>query len=102
MVEKGTLELYIQLSPVKKRLLHYKARVEMASQALLRLPRQFVTVAPLVMANTSLSGIESLVGDITDDVLTEAIEVVNGKDLNDLMKTYGPNGDNLLMNLCCR
>ncbi len=28
--------------------------------------------------------------------------MVHGKDLVDLMKTYGPNGDSLLMNLCCR
>ncbi len=57
VVEKdsGHVDLYVQLSPAKKRLIHYKAKIE-ASPAGFGLVKQFVNVAPFVLANTNLSG----------------------------------------------
>jgi hypothetical protein len=102
-IEKGsqTIELYFQLS--KSRLIHVNATIRKDNNNKFILNNQFVHLAPMRLANSSSCCAASfLVEDVDDTEFKAAISLVNGKDVTDLLKTYGPNEDSLLMTLCCR
>jgi hypothetical protein len=101
-IEKGsqTIELYVQLN--KSRLVHFNATIKNDINNKFILNNQFVHLAPMRLANSSSCCLASfLIEDVEDTEFKAAISLVNGKDVTDLLKSYGPNGDSLLMTLCC-
>jgi len=46
--------------------------------------------------------VEYLLDGVTEEDLQNAISLVGRQDSFDLLKTYGPNKDTMLMALCCK
>ena len=64
--------------------------------------RQFVVLKPFVGIHPDGSGVEGLLDGVPDREIDAALNLVNAKDMTDLLKTYGPNQDSMLMTLCCK
>merc|ERR1712223_34825 len=97
-----SFEIFIQLS--NSRAIRLRSPVilsEANHKYQIDVPNQFVELRPFY-GEKGNSGIESLLEDVTDKQIEDAISLVNGKDLTDLLKTYGPNEDSMLMHLCCK
>merc|ERR1712223_1650905 len=97
-----SFEIFIQLSNTRAIRLRSPVILSEANHKYqLNVPSQFIELRPFYGAKGN-SGIESLLEDVTDNQIEDAINLVNGKDLTDLLKTYGPNEDSMLMHLCCK
>jgi len=96
-VENGRADIYIQLrGPKHIRMVNYIASVEKEETSRkLMFKKQFVHLAPLF-------GINDLTCDVNPDEIQKAIAFVNAKNLTDLLKSYGPNEESLLMTFCCQ
>merc|ERR1719189_1672298 len=95
-------ELFVQLDNV--RAIRFRTSVLASKNAVgfcVNIPAQFIELRPFSGPKGN-SGIESLLEDVTETEIEEAVSLVNGKDLTDLLKTYGPNEDSMLMHLCCK
>jgi len=96
-VENGRADIYIQLrGPKHIRMVNYIASIEKdETSRKLMFKKQFVHLAPLF-------GINDLTCDVNPDEIQKAIAFVNAKNLTDLLKSYGPNEESLLMTFCCQ
>jgi len=94
-----TADIYIQLNgPNKVRLVNYMAQIKKdPSSGLFMLKKQFVHLAPMNHAGST-----DLTYDIDPMELQKAIGLVKSKNVIDLLKSYGPNEESLLMTFCCQ
>ena len=91
-------EMFIKLSTgYKSRFVVFKAALkkDFENEKLL-IKKQFLCLTP--MAHT---GTADLICDINPSDLEAAIRLTNDKNVTDLLKTYGPNEESILMTLCC-
>lgn len=96
------MELFVQMNNTRAIRIRTSVLVSRSENKYsLNIPSQFIELRPFYGAKGN-SGIESLLEDVTDNQIEDAINLVNGKDLTDLLKTYGPNEDSMLMHLCCK
>merc|ERR1712223_1214425 len=95
-------ELFVQMNNTRAIRIRTSVLLSRSEQKYsLDVPSQFIELRPFYGSRGN-SGIESLLEDLTDNQIEDAINLVNGKDLTDLLKTYGPNEDSMLMHLCCK
>jgi len=95
-------EIFIQLDNARAIRLRTTASIsQVETKHSISIPTQFVELRPF-SGYKGNSGIESLLEDVSETQIEDAISLVNGKDLTDLLKTYGPNEDSMLMHLCCK
>lgn len=102
-----TVHLYVQLDPRCKRIIEYTASVgreqDNTGHVCTLIKSQFVELAPFTSTSKEFgTGVSGLLSGVDDSEIESALNIVNGKDLADLLKTYGPNNDTMLMALCCK
>jgi len=92
------MEIYIQLTgPDKARLISSMVGFKKdPGSGKNMLTKQFVHFAPMNHAGTT-----DMTCDIDPAELQTAIQLVSAKNVTDLLKSYGPNDESLLMTLCC-
>lgn len=92
------VEIYIQLTgPNKSRLVNCNAIIKKDhGSGKYVLIKQFVHLAPMVHA-----GMTDMISDIDPTEVEKAMNSVSGKNVTDLLKSYGPNNESILMTLCC-
>lgn len=92
------IEIYIQLiGPYKSRLISCVSSVKKDGESgKYMLNKQFVHLAPMNHA-----GMTDMTSDIDPAELQSAMKMVSTKNVTDLLKSYGPNDESILMTLCC-
>ena len=82
-------------------MIRYKASVGRSNDGPV-VSRQFVVLKPFASEQSRPSGVEGLLAGVPEAEIAAALQLVDAKDMTDLLKTYGPNQDSMLMTLCCK
>ena len=106
LIVDDKIEILIQLDVKVPRVIRYLAMIgrvtDKLGQPAAVILNQFVELRPFASVNGEQIGVEGLLENVEETDIESALNLVNGKDLTDLLKTYGPNEDSMLMTLCCK
>jgi len=98
------LELLIQLDAKVPRVIQHLSSIGRGNDLMGKpgavILNQFVELKPFTSCEPT--GVDALLEGVDEADIESSLNLVNGKDLTDLLKTYGPNKDSMLMTLCCK
>jgi len=104
-IDQGHVEIMLQPNSREQRYVSGKARVEESnddpdSKKVIFVEPQFLELSPFIICG--LTSVEYLLEGVSEEDIQNAVGLVNRQDSFDLLKTYGPNKDTMLMALCCK